>query len=85
MKLYHIRIKKAAFKELEKVPVPYNKKIIEAIDKLASDPRPDGVKKLKGENAYRIRVSDYRVIYVIEDVIQIIEVHRIRHRKDAYL
>jgi mRNA interferase RelE/StbE len=48
-------------------------------------PRPAGVKKLKGEeNAWRIRVADYRVIYTIEDIIEIIEIQRIRHRKDVY-
>ena len=43
------------------------------------------MKKLKGEeNAYHIRVGDYRVVYIVEDVIKIIEIQRIRHRKDAY-
>ncbi len=39
-----------------------------AIDNLADDPRPDGVKKLKGrKNEYRIRIGSYRVIYKVED------------------
>jgi mRNA interferase RelE/StbE len=70
---------------LADIAKPYNQNIVVAIDKLAEDPRPDGVKKLKGEdNAYRIRVGDYRIIYTIEDVIKIVEIQRIRHRKDAY-
>jgi len=82
--MYQIRIKKSAQKELEQISPPYNLKIIDAIDSLAENPRPEGVKKLKGEEAYRIRVADYRIVYTIEDVIQIVEVQRIRHRKDAY-
>jgi mRNA interferase RelE/StbE len=82
--MYKIRVKKSAQKELEQISPPYHQKIIEAIDALAENPRPEGVKKLKGDEAYRIRVADYRVIYTIEDVVQIIEVQRIRHRKDAY-
>ncbi|HEX8462797.1 MAG TPA: type II toxin-antitoxin system RelE/ParE family toxin [Segetibacter sp.] len=82
--MYAIVIKKSALKELSQISSPYNKKIVEAIDKLANNPRPESVKKLKGEEAYRIRVADYRVIYTIEDVIKIIEVIRVRHRKDAY-
>ena len=82
--MYRIEIKKSAFKELSQIPLPYNKKIVEAIDELASDPRPVGYKKLKGSEAYRIRVADYRIVYIIEDVIQLIEVQRIRHRKDIY-
>ena len=82
--MYAIQVKKSAQKELQQISPPYNQKIVEAIDALADNPRPDGVKKLKGEEAYRIRVADYRVVYTIEDVIQIVEVQRIRHRKDAY-
>ena len=83
--MYRITFKRSAQKELADISKPYNQNIVTAIDKLAEDPRPDGVKKLKGEdNAYRIRVGDYRVIYTIEDVIKIVEIQRIRHRKDAY-
>jgi mRNA interferase RelE/StbE len=82
--MYKIRIKKSAQKELEQISPPYNQKIIKAIDSLAQNPRPEGVKKLKEEDVYRIRVADYRVIYIIEDVIEIVEVQRIRHRRDAY-
>lgn len=82
--MYKITIKKSAQKELEQISPPYHQKIIDAIDNLAENPRPEGVKKLKGQEAYRIRVTDYRVIYSIEDVIKIVEIQRIRHRKDAY-
>lgn len=82
--MYKIEVKWSAQKELEQIPAPYNRKIVEAIDSLAEDPRPQNVKKLKGEEAYRIRVADYRVVYTIEDVIKVVEVQRIRNRKDAY-
>ena len=82
--MYTIVVKKSAVKELAQITPPYNKKIVEAINNLANNPRPEGVKKLKGEEAYRIRVADYRVIYTIEDVIKVVEIQRIRHRKDAY-
>ncbi len=58
--MYTIIVKKSAIKELAQISLPYNKKIIEAIDDLANNPRPEGVKKLKGEEAYRIRVADQR-------------------------
>jgi mRNA interferase RelE/StbE len=82
--MYSITIKKSALRELSQISSPYSTKIIEAIDKLAGNPRPENVKKLKGVEAYRIRVADYRIIYTIEDVIKIVEVVRVRHRKDAY-
>jgi mRNA interferase RelE/StbE len=82
--MHRIEIKKSALKELSQIPPPYNKKIVEAIDELAFNPRPVSCKKLKGSEAYRIRVADYRIVYIIEDVIQLIEIQRIRHRKDVY-
>ncbi len=82
--MYRIEVKKSAQKELSQISPPYNKNIVEAIDELASNPRPAGAKKLKGSEAYRIRVADYRIIYTVEDVIKVVEVQRIRHRKDAY-
>ena len=82
--MYKIVVKKSVVKELAQISPPYNKKIVETIDNLANNPRPEGIKKLKGEEAYRIRVADYRIIYIIEDVIEVVEIQRIRHRKDAY-
>lgn len=55
--MYAIVIKKSALKELAQIPPPYHKKILQVIDQLASTPRPEGVKKLKGEEAYRMRVA----------------------------
>ena len=84
--MYKILIKPSALKEISRLPNPIIKRIGKAIDDLAKEPRPDGVKKLKGqdENVYRIRVGDYRVVYVIDDEIKIINVNRVGHRKDIY-
>ncbi|MFN8253999.1 MAG: type II toxin-antitoxin system RelE/ParE family toxin [Ferruginibacter sp.] len=84
--LYTISIKPSALKELACLPKATAKKAGKAIDGLAVNPRPEGVKKLKGsnENLYRIRVGDYRIIYLIEDEIKIVDIRRIGHRKDIY-
>ncbi len=65
---------------------PDVRKIEKLIDGLAENPRPPGVKKLKGldEDVYRVRTGDYRVIYVIEDKVRIVEVRKVGHRKDIY-
>jgi mRNA interferase RelE/StbE len=62
------------------------KKIEKAIDALAENPRPVGVKKLKGdsEDLYRIRSGDYRVVYAIDDGIRIVDIRKIGNRKDIY-
>lgn len=83
---YAIRISRAASKELQNVPAKMFEKITSAIYNLESDPRPPGHKKLKGqqEPIYRIRIGDYRVLYQIDDVIRIVDVQKVGHRKDIY-
>jgi mRNA interferase RelE/StbE len=51
----------------------------------AIEPRPNGVKKLQGEeNSYRIRVGDYRVIYDIFDDILLVKIVDVGHRSKVY-
>ena len=55
-----------------------------AIAGLSQNPRPYGYKKLKGEEAYRIRVGDYRIIYEIDNDKIIVTVVSVGHRKEIY-
>ena len=82
--MYNIKIEKAVLKTLEKISEPYYTKIKLAIIKLAKNPRPQGYKQLKGRDAFRIRVADYRVIYDIFEDILTIEIIDLGHRKDIY-
>lgn len=82
--MYSIRIERKAVKKLEKIPEPYYSKIKESILSLGEDPRPIGYKKLKGREAFRIRVSNYRVIYEIQDDVLYVDVIDLGHRKDIY-
>jgi mRNA interferase RelE/StbE len=60
-------------------------RVIQAVEQLANDPFPNGSQKLSGSDfAYRIRLGDYRVVYSVFNDLSIIEVQRIRHRKDVY-
>jgi len=82
---YRIEIKPQAEKALADVPNPHRRRIAKAIDALADQPRPTGCRKLTGsEDAYRIRVGDYRVVYRIVDRVLIVYIIRIGHRKDIY-
>jgi mRNA interferase RelE/StbE len=70
---YRIEVKPQAEKALAKIPNPHRRRIANAIDGLARVPRPAGCRKLTGANdAYRIRVGEYRVVYQIADKILIL-------------
>jgi len=83
---YTIRIKRSARKELAAIPLPQRRRIAAKSDALGENPRPQGARKLRGtqEAAYRIRVGDYRIIYLIEDDRLVVCVMSIGHRKDVY-
>ena len=85
MKQYQVVLSKTAEKELSKMSVKVVGKIIPVLLELANDPRPVGCKKLKGfDNLWRVRKGDYRAIYSIDDVISLIDIREIGHRKDIY-
>lgn len=85
MNNYTIKWKSSAVKELSSIPKQYAKKIIESIDELQYSPRPPDCRKLRlFNNIYRIKISNYRVIYSIQDNILLIEIIKIGHRKEVY-
>jgi mRNA interferase RelE/StbE len=85
MAAYKIEWKRSAVKELEKLPRQAVARVIEAVRNLASNPSPDGTRKIVGsEQTYRIRVGVYRILYNVYDDKFIIEIVRVKHRKDVY-
>jgi mRNA interferase RelE/StbE len=81
---YKVTLTKRAIKALEKINEPHYSNIKQAIYSLADNPRPAGCKKLKGRDGYRIRVSDYRILYDIFDNILSVNIINLGHRKDIY-
>ena len=82
---YEVKFSKSAKKQFRKLPLDVQERIQTKINDLAVEPRPNGVKKLKGEeNSYRIRVDDYRVVYEIKDDVLIVTVVRVKHRSEVY-
>lgn len=81
---YQLTIKPKAIKALEKINEPDYSHIKTAIYGLADNPRPQGCKKLKGREGWRIRVGDYRIIYDIFDKTLTVDVVNFGHRKDIY-
>lgn len=82
--MYQVRIERKAIKKLAKIPEPYYSKIKLAILDLANNPFPQNYKQLKGRNAFRIRVANYRIIYEIQEDLLLVDVIDLGHRKDIY-
>ena len=82
---YRLVISDDADKQLQKLDKPVRRRMMLALAKLEDDPRPDGVKKLKGSaDRWRIRVGDWRIVYRIEDGELLVLVIAVGHRGKVY-
>ena len=81
---YRVEISRRAAKAVTSLDKPLRRKILAAIDALADDPRPVGCRKLAGQQAWRIRVGDCRIIYEIHDQVLVVIVIDIGHRREIY-
>ena len=84
MASYSILLTKSAAKELESVPTKDRQRIVTKIGALADNPRPVGAEKLSGDDRYRIRQGNYRILYQIVDAELIVTVVRIGNRREVY-
>lgn len=59
--------------------------ILAAMRALGTEPRPSGVKPLKGYRPWlRVRVGDYRIIYDVNDTARTVTVAVVGHRREVY-
>lgn len=83
--MYQLLLERAAERDLERLSAKVHDRVVAAILELAENPRPPGSRKLKGgKDDWRIRVSDYRVVYQIEDRTSVLRINRVRHRREVY-
>lgn len=84
MARYKVLLSKKAQKSLDKLPDAVADHLFDEILLLENEPRPFGYKKLKGRDAFRIRVGNYRIIYEIFETELLIDIIDLGHRKDIY-
>lgn len=84
---YEVVFKKSAFKELQSLPAKIQEKILDAVQFLSVNPYTEllQIKKMKGaDSLFRIRIQDYRIIYLIEKQRIKITIIKVGHRKEVY-
>ncbi len=81
---YTINIKRSAEKELNALPPRVYNRVAARLLALEDNPRPAGIKKLQGEESYRLRIGDYRILFMIDDHQQHITIYAIGHRREVY-
>ena len=81
---YQVILPKSVQKELDRLPDDIARRILARLARMEGNPRPADTKKLKGRDAWRVRVGDYRVIYEIHDRVLQILVITVGHRREIY-
>jgi len=84
MAVYSILLKDSVRKDLDSIPGNDLRRIIERIGSLAENPRPIGCEKLSGQERYRIRQGNYRIIYSIQDAELTVWVVKVGNRREVY-
>ena len=85
MASFEIQWRSSTKKDLRKLPKEEVARILAAVEQLAHEPFPHGSQKLtNSERTFRIRTGDYRVVYEVYAATKIVEIQRIRHRRDVY-
>ena len=84
--MYHVEMKKQAFKKLEKMPQKQRDLISTDIELLSlnpDNPRLE-VKKLESRPGYRMKVGNWRVLYLRDDIVRVLSIFKIGPRGDVY-
>jgi len=81
---YRLVFRKSVAKDLRRIPNRDVRRILAAINMLSDNPRGQGCEKLSGQERYRVRQGDYRVIYEVHDAEMVVVVVKVAHRRDVY-
>jgi mRNA interferase RelE/StbE len=82
---YRVELSPGARRDLRQIDSGTRDRILRALVRLETQPRPPGARKLKGgDELWRIRVGDYRIVYEVRDRILVVLVVRVAHRREVY-
>ena len=85
MRDYKVRFARSARKEMERLDDDVVNRVFPRIESLAKMPRPVGCRKLRGaRDLWRIRIGDYRVVFLVDDAERVVEIRAVGDRKDVY-
>jgi len=81
--VYKVRFRsRSVRKELDALDDDTYLRIVAVIYYLRENPRPADVKELTGQEAYRIRIGDYRVLYTVDDKAKEVRIEAVRKRDE---
>lgn len=83
--MHEVQLSNNARKDLDKLTGKIWDRVRAVLLNLQKDPRPYTSIKLRGsDNTYRVRISDYRIVYTIDNGKCLVLVLRVRHRREIH-
>jgi mRNA interferase RelE/StbE len=84
MARYELVVRPSVARDLRGIPRADVRRILARLEALRENPRPPGVDKLSGQERYRVRQGNYRVLYTVADAVRTVEIVKVGHRRDVY-
>jgi mRNA interferase RelE/StbE len=84
MARFELRLKPSVAKDLHGIPEEDVRRILARIETLRENPRPPGSEKLSGQERYRVRQGNYRILYTVAEAEVVVEIVKIGHRREVY-
>jgi len=84
MAAYKVYFRESVEKDLNTIPKKDLKRILRRIKMLKDNPRSPGCEKLTGQERYRVRQGQYRIVYSIQDDELSVWIVKVGHRKEVY-
>lgn len=81
---YDLFVLPSAERDLDRLEKLVYQRCEKCILSLRENPRPHGVQKLAGDDGFRVRVGDFRILYRVDDEQKRVYLYRVKHRKDVY-
>lgn len=84
-KTYRIAFIEAALRDIKKLTRQAQKQVVDKIQELSIEPRPDGIESLTGyKGLFRVRTGNFRIVYTINDEEVEVLVVAVADRKEVY-
>jgi mRNA interferase RelE/StbE len=84
MARYELLYKASVARDLKGLPKADIRRILSRAEKLRESPFPPDCTKLAGQESYRIRQANYRILYTVDALRIVVFVVKVAHRKDVY-
>ncbi len=84
MDSYELVVRPSVQRDVRGIPSKDLRRILERMEALRNNPRPANCVKLSGQESYRVRQGNYRIIHELDDTQRVVVIAKVGHRREVY-